>query len=565
MTVPMNTTAAAKPSANELLKQRDPTLAGTIAQTLADPQADRFTEDDTQFLKSQGIYQQDDRDLRKTGKKYLFMVRCRIPGGVLTPAQYLACDDLAARYADNTLRVTSRQGLQFHGVVKGGLRALVKAINDALLGTLAACGDNNRNVMAPPTPPTNKLGEQVLEHARQVAAALLPRTRAYHSIWIEGVPLNLEDPANKDFVDPLYGKTYLPRKFKIAFAIPPLNDIDVFTNCCGFIALGDGSGKLFGYNLTAGGGMGRSHGNEATFPRLADVISFLPPEKVVAVAKAVLTIHRDFGNRSDRKHARLKYVLEDRGAQWFREELERRVNFRLAEPMPFKFDRQGDAFGWNRQVDGRLFLGLFVETGRIRDRDGWRMKTALREVAAQYQPEIRLTPGNNVILANLDAAHREAITRLFAEQGIQTERERQGSLLRRASMACVALPTCGLALAESERYLPDLITRLEGLLAEVGLGDHEITIRMTGCPNGCARPYMAEIGFVGKAPARYQVWLGGNEASTRLNRLYRDMVKDPDIITELRPLFTRYAQERLTDERFGDWVARVLWPEQPAD
>ena len=565
MTVPMNTTAAAKPSANELLKQRDPTLAGTIAQTLADPQADRFTEDDTQFLKSQGIYQQDDRDLRKTGKKYLFMVRCRIPGGVLTPAQYLACDDLAARYADNTLRVTSRQGLQFHGVVKGGLRALVKAINDALLGTLAACGDNNRNVMAPPTPPTNKLGEQVLEHARQVAAALLPRTRAYHSIWIEGVPLNLEDPANKDFVDPLYGKTYLPRKFKIAFAIPPLNDIDVFTNCCGFIALGDGSGKLFGYNLTAGGGMGRSHGNEATFPRLADVISFLPPEKVVAVAKAVLTIHRDFGNRSDRKHARLKYVLEDRGAQWFREELERRVNFRLAEPMPFKFDRQGDAFGWNRQVDGRLFLGLFVETGRIRDRDGWRMKTALREVAAQYQPEIRLTPGNNVILANLDAAHREAITRLFAEQGIQTERERQGSLLRRASMACVALPTCGLALAESERYLPDLITRLEGLLAEVGLSGQEITIRLTGCPNGCARPYMAEIGFVGKAPARYQVWLGGNEASTRLNRLYRDMVKDPDIITELRPLFTRYAQERLTDERFGDWVARVLWPEQPAD
>ena len=224
------------------------------------------------------------------------------------------------------------------------------------------------------------------EHARQAAAAVLPRTRAYHSIWIEGVPLDLEDPANKDFVDPLYGKTYLPRKFKIAFAIPPLNDIDIFTNCCGFIAIGDGSGKLFGYNLTAGGGMGRSHGNVETFPRLADVIGFLPPEKVVDVAKAVLTIHRDFGDRGDRKHARLKYVLEDRGARWFREELERRVNFRLAEPMPFKFERQGDAFGWHRQADGRLFLGLFIETGRIRDRDGWRMKTALargcREVSA---------------------------------------------------------------------------------------------------------------------------------------------------------------------------------------
>jgi sulfite reductase (NADPH) hemoprotein beta-component len=557
-------TGAARPSANEFLKQRDPTLAGTIAQTLADPQASHFLEDDLQFLKFHGIYQQDDRDLRKAGKKYIFMVRCRIPGGLLTPAQYLACDDLSSRYANDTLRVTSRQAFQFHGVVKGGLRALVKEINDALLGTLAACGDNNRNVMAPPTPAMNKLGEQVREHTRQVAAAVLPHTRAYHSIWIEGVPLDLEEPANKDFVDPLYGKTYLPRKFKIGFAIPPLNDIDVFTNCCGFIAISDGSGKLSGYNLTAGGGMARSHGNAATFPRLADVIGFLPPEKVVDVAKAVVTIHRDFGSRTDRKHARLKYVLEDRGAKWFREELERRVNFSLAQPMPFKFERQGDAFGWNRQADGRLFLGLFIETGRIRDRDGWRMKTALREVVVKYQPEVHLTPANNVILANLAAAQREEITRLFADHGVQTEAERQGSLLRRASMACVALPTCGLALAEAERYLPDLITRLEGLLAEVGLSGQEIAIRMTGCPNGCARPYMAEIGFVGKAPGRYQMWLGGNEASTRLNRLYRDVVKDPDIVTELRPLFTRYAQERLADERFGDWVARVLWPEQPA-
>jgi sulfite reductase (NADPH) hemoprotein beta-component len=557
------TNIPAKPSANELLKERDPTLSGTIAQTLADPQADHFVEDDAQFLKFHGVYPQDDRDLRKTGKKYILMVRCRIPGGVLTPAQYLACDDLSARYANNTLRVTSRQGFQFHGVLKGGLRALVKEINDALLGTLAACGDVNRNVMAPPTPAMNPLGVQVQEHARQAAAAVLPRTRAYHSIWIEGVPLNLEDPANKDFVDPLYGKTYLPRKFKIAFAIPPLNDIDVFTNCCGFIAIADGSGKLFGYNLTAGGGMGRSHGNAATFPRLADLIGFLPPEKVVDVAKAVLTIHRDFGDRADRKHARLKYLLEDRGAKWFREELQRRLNFSLAEPMPFKFERQGDAFGWHRQADGRLFLGLFIETGRIKDRDGWRMKTALREAIAKYQPEVHLTPANNVILANLPAAQQDEITRLFAQHGVQTEAERQGSILRRASMACVSLPTCGLGLAESERYLPGLITRLEALLAEAGLGDQEITIRMTGCPNGCARPYMAEIGFVGKAPGRYQLWLGGNEASTRLNRLYRDMVKDPDIDNELRPLFARYAQERLAGERFGDWVARVLWPEQP--
>ena len=550
-----------KVSANEVLKQRDPTLSGTIAQTLADPQAEHFVEDDLQFLKFHGIYQQDDRDLRKTGKKYIFMVRCRMPGGVITPAQYLACDDLSSRYANNTLRVTSRQAFQFHGVVKGGLRALVKEINAALLGTLAACGDNNRNVMAPPTPAMNRLGEQVREHARQVAAAVLPRTQAYHSIWIEGVPLDLEDPANKEFEDPLYGRTYLPRKFKIAFAIPPVNDIDIFTNCCGFIAIADGSGKLFGYNLTAGGGMSRNHGNAATFPRLADVIGFLPPEQVVAVAKAVVTMHRDFGSRADRKHARLKYVLEDRGAQWFREELERRVDFDLAEPMPFTFERQGDRFGWNRQADGRLFLGLFVETGRIRDRDGWRMKTALREVVAKYQPEVRLTPGNNVILANLVPAQQAEITRLFAEYGVETQPERQGSLVRRASMACVALPTCGLALAEAERFLPEVITRFEGLLSELGLSGQEITVRMTGCPNGCARPYMAEIAFVGKAPGRYQIWLGGNEASTRLNRLYRDVVKEQEIIAELRPVLTRYAQERLADERFGDWVARALWPE----
>ena len=287
-----------KPSANELLKEKNPTLAGTIAQTLADPPADHFVDDDTQFLKSHGIYQQDDRDLRKTGKKYIFMVRCRIPGGVLTPAQYLVCDDLAGRYANNTLRVTSRQGLQFHGVVKGGLRPLVKAINDALLGTLAACGDNNRNVMAPSTPPTDPLGEQVLEHARQVATALLPRTPAYHSIWIDGVPLDLEDPANKDFVDPLYGKTYLPRKFKIAFAIPPHNDIDVFTNCCGFIAIGDGSGELSAITSSPGAAGAQPRQRGRLFRAWRTSSASCRREKVVEVAKAVLTIHRDFGDRS---------------------------------------------------------------------------------------------------------------------------------------------------------------------------------------------------------------------------------------------------------------------------
>jgi len=553
---------SAKPSANELLKQGSPTLSGTIAQTLADAQTDRFSEDDNQFLKFHGIYQQDDRDLRKTGKKYILMVRLRVPGGVLAPAQYLACDELATRHANNTLRVTSRQGLQFHGVVKSGLGPLVKGINEALLSTLAACGDVNRNVMAPPTPATNGLGALVHRHAREVALALAPRTLAYHAIWVDGTALNLEEAANRDFVDPLYGKTYLPRKFKIGFAIPPLNDVDIFADCCGFIAIADERGQLLGFNLTAGGGMGRSHNNEETFPRVADVIGFLLPNQVVEVAKAVLTIHRDFGDRANRKHARLKYVLADRGPEWFRQELEQRLGFPLADARPFQFTRQGDSFGWHRQADGRMFLGLFIETGRIKDKDGWRMKTALRQVVEKFQPEIRLTPANNALLANIAPEDRAAITSLFAAHGVTIEN--QGSVLRRASMACVSLPTCGLGLAESERYLPDLITRLEAVLAELGLGQQEITIRMTGCPNGCARPYLAELGFVGKAPGRYQIWLGGNESSTRLNRLWRDNMKDADIVPELRPMFARYAQERNVGERFGDWVARALWPERAA-
>ncbi len=549
--------SAGKPSPNELLKQGDPTLGGTIAQTLANPQIDRFTDDDNQFLKFHGIYQEDDRDLRKTGKKYILMVRLRLPGGAVTPSQYLVCDDLATRHANNTLRVTSRQSLQFHGVVKSALGPLVKRINEALLSTLAACGDVNRNVMAPATPAITTMGEELRDYSRQLATALSPQTKSYHSIWVDGVELSLEDSENKNFTDPLYGKTYLPRKFKIGFAVPPLNDVDIFTQCCGFIAIADQKGKLAGFNLTVGGGMGRSHNNDATFPRVADLIGFLRPEKVVDVAKTVLTIHRDFGDRTNRKHARLKYVIEDRGTQWFRQELESRLGFVLEEARPFQFTTQGDPFGWHKQSDDKWFLGLFVEGGRIKDTDQWRMKTALREVVAKFQPEVRFTPGNNVILANIAADKCDEITQALSNFGVWVEK--QGSIIRRASMACVSLPTCGLALAEAERYLPALMTDIENLLSEQGLADQEITIRMTGCPNGCARPYMAEIGFVGKAPGRYQVWLGGNEPGTRLNRLWKDNIKDSEIIGELRPLLGRYAGERLAGERFGDWVARAIW------
>lgn len=558
----INTDVESIVTRNEFLKEASPTLAGTIAQTLAETATDRFTEDDGQFLKFHGIYQQDDRDLRKSGKKYIMMIRGRIPGGVMTPKQWCVFDDLATQYGNNTLRVTTRQSIQFHGVVKSGLRQLVCKINESLLSTLAACGDVNRNVMAPPTPAYTKARGQVFEDCIRVADALRPQTKAYHAIWIDGVPLNLDDPASKDFVDPLYGKTYLPRKFKVAFVIPPVNDLDVFTNCLGFIAVVEND-QLVGYNLAVGGGMGRSHGNEVTYPRLADVLGFFTPDKLVDVAKAVLTIHRDFGDRTDRKHARLKYVVADRGVDWTRAEVEKRAGLKLAPARPYKFTTMGDLYGWHKQVDGRWFLTLFVETGRIKDVEGHEMKTGLRRVAEKFgNIEFRLSANQNVILANVAEADKDAITALLAEHGVQTEN--QASVLHAASLACPALPTCGLALAESERMLPGLVDRIAILCEDVGLAGEEIIIRSTGCPNGCARPYMAEIAFVGKAPGRYQLWLGGNAPGTRLNRVWKDVVKDAEIEHELRPVLARYANERNAGERFGDWVERVLWPEQAA-
>lgn len=549
--------ALVKLSRNEELKTANPTLAGSIAATLADAAADHFSQDDYEFLKFHGVYQQDDRDLRKTAKKYIMMVRSAIPGGVLTAKQWVAMDDMAGKYGNNTLRITTRQTIQFHGIVKSNLRALVKGLNDALVSTIAACGDVKRNVMAPPTPAYTLARARVLEDCYRVTEELKPRTRAYHSIWIDGVQLNLEDPQIKDFVDPLYGKTYLPRKFKVAFAIPPVNDIDIFTNCVGFIAIVENQ-ELVGYNLVMGGGMGRSHGNVQTYPRLGDVIGFLTPDKVVDVAKATLTIHRDFGDRADRKHARLKYVIAERGVDWARAEVEKRAGIRLEPARPYRFTTMGDLYGWRQGVDGKWFLTLFVETGRVKDVEGRRLKTALRQVAEKFSDiEFRLSPNQNIILANIIEDDRDAINEVLVEHGVKTD-HRQTTPMHAASMACPALPTCGLALAESERMLPGLVDRIEKLSEAVGLAGEEIIIRSTGCPNGCARPYVAEIGFVGKAPGRYQIWLGGDLAGTRMARLWKEMVKDADIETELRPVLTRYVSERFNRESFGDWCDRVL-------
>src|SRR3989475_1332904 len=433
----ITTDAPLKVTHNEIIKEAIPTLAGAIARTLADPEADRFSEDDVQFLKFHGIYQQDDRDLRKTQKKFMMMIRGRIPGGVMTPRQWCVSADLAARYGNNTLRVTTRQSIQFHGVVKSGLGPLVKQINEALLSTLAACGDVNRNVMAPPTPAYTQARAQVVEDCRRVADALKPRTRAYHSIWLEGTQLNLDDPANKDFEDPLYGKTYLPRKFKTAFVVPPVNDIDILTNDLGFIAIVEND-QLAGYNLAVGGGMGRSHGNAQTYPRLADVLGFLTPDKLVDVAKAVITIHRDFGDRAERKHARLKYVIAERGVDWTRAEVEKRAGIKLAPPRSYRFTTTGDLYGWHRQTDGRWFLTLFVETGRVKDASNHRLKTALRQIAERFSNiEFHLSPNQNIILANVSDADQGELDTLLAGHGVKTEN--QASVLHAAALACPAL------------------------------------------------------------------------------------------------------------------------------
>ncbi len=545
----------------EGLKQANPLLLGTIAQALDDPAADHFSEDDYEFLKYHGIYQQDDRDKRKSAKHYMLMVRTKFPGGVLSSEQYLTCDRLADEFGNHTLRITTRQDFQFHGVLKSNLRQTIRRLNHALISTLAACGDVERNIMAPPTPSTSPLVEQVLSHARELSRKLAPRTSAYHRIWLEGKELDLAAEANAGFVDPLYGKQYLPRKFKTAFVIPPVNDIDIFTNDLGFIVIADNE-RLAGYNLLAGGGMGMSHGNPHTFPRLADVLGFIHPDQLETAAKTTISIHRDFGDRSNRRHARLKYVIAERGVDWFRSQFESRAGFQLEPARAFQFTRQGDVLGWRKQLDGRYFLGLFVENGRIRDENGYELKTALRRVAESLKPEFRLTPSQNILLVNVPGADCAAINHLLEEHGVSPQNP--FSPTRLSSMACPALPTCGLALAESERVMPGLLNQLETLLGELGMQQDELIVRMTGCPNGCARPYTAELAFVGKAPGKYQIYAGGNEASTRLNRLYKESVKLDDLMGEVRTLLVRYLAERQPAERFGDFCYRTLWSQTEA-
>lgn len=544
-------------SAIEKVKAESRLLRGTIAQSLLDAATGGLAEADTHLIKLHGSYQQDDRDVReerrlqKLEPAYSFMIRTRLPGGVCTPQQWLALDELATRYANQSLRLTTRQAFQLHGVIKRDLKPTIAAMNAVLVDTLAACGDVNRNVLASANPLESRLHAVVHGWAVRLSEHLLPRTRAYHEIWLDGKPV-----AGGEEQEPIYGPTYLPRKFKAAFVVPPINDVDVFAQDLGFVAIpaADDAAALAGFNVTAGGGLGATHGDAATYPRLADVLGYIRADDLLAVATAVVTAQRDFGDRSNRKHARLKYTIETLGLDAFRSEVERRAGVRFEPARHVEFTTNGDRFGWTQDLDGRWSLTLRIPSGRIVDQGDATPRSGLRAIAAVHAGTFRITPNQNLIIAGIAAAARGGIEQLARQHGLMLHE--YASPVRLDALACVALPTCPLAMAEAERYLPHLVSQIDARLAAHGLEDAPLAVRITGCPNGCARPYLAEIALIGKAPGRYNLHLGGDAAGRRLNKLYRENLDEPGIFSALDPLFARYAAERLTQERFGDFLWR---------
>ena len=544
-------------SRNERIKEASDYLRGTLAEGIRREITGAISEDDAQLVKFHGMYLQDDRDLRpertrkKMEKAFAFMVRVRVPGGVLTPAQWLALDRVARDYGSGSVRLTTRQSVQLHGVIKSNLQSTLRAIDSVLLNSIAACGDVNRNVMCNPNPYASHAHAAALDLAREISDHLTPRTPAYREIWLDGERIA---GGEDEVVEPIYGKTYLPRKFKIAIAVPPLNDVDVFAHDLGFIAVLDSNGDVQGWNVTAGGGMGMTHGEPDTYPRTADVMGFCARSDALAIAEAVVTVQRDWGDRANRKHARLKYTIEDRGLDAFRAEVERRAGVKLGPAKPFVLTSTGDRYGWTEDEDGRGHLTLFIMSGRLRDVGMQAQQlSALRRIAEQHDGDFRITANQNLIVAGVRPERRAAIEEIAASNGLSAP----PSGLRRNAVACVALPTCGLALAESERYLPDLLDALDARLAAHGLSRDDIVIRMTGCPNGCARPYLAEIGLVGKGPGRYNLYLGAAFDGSRLSKLYAEDVDHAAIIRELDPLFAAYAAERKAGEHFGDFVIRA--------
>ena len=538
-------------------------LRGTLLEGLADPVTGSLSFEDQRLVKFHGTYQQDDRDIRDERRRqklepaHQFMIRIRAPGGVFTPDQWLKLDAIATTWANHSLRVTTRQTFQFHGVIKRELKATMQAINAAALDTVSACGDVNRNVLGASNPLQSRLHAQAHDWAQRLSTTFLPRTRAYHEIWLDQE--RLADSGHEQ--DPVYGDAYLPRKFKMAVAVPPLNDVDVFANDFGLIAIVDEAGDLAGFNIAIGGGMGASHGDARTWPRLGSVIGFVTPDQVLDIASAVLAVQRDHGDRVERKHARFKYTIDDLGLESVVAQIQQRAGFTLEPARPFHFDHNGDRFGWVEGEDGRWHLTLSLPSGRIADRPGRPHLTGLREIARVLDAgapgqELRLTCNQNLIIAGVAADGRERIDALVQAHALDND-NRAPSALARTAMACVALPTCALAMAEAERYLPDFTARLQPLLERHGLADAPILLRISGCPNGCSRPYLGEIALVGKAPGRYNLMLGADHRGQRLNTLYRENITEAQILAELEPLFAHYATERQPGEGFGDFLHRA--------
>ena len=548
-----------EPSDVERIKSDSNYLRGTLVETLENPITSGIPDDDNRLMKFHGSYLQDDRDLRNERRRqklepaYQFMVRVRAPGGVSTPEQWLVMDRVARKYGNGTLRLTTRQAFQMHGILKWNMKKNIQEINESLMDTLAACGDVNRNVMCNPNPYQSEIHTEVYEWSQQLSDYLSPRTNAYHEIWLDGEKV-IDSQETEEETEPLYGALYLPRKFKIGVAVPPSNEVDVFSQDLGFIAILEDN-KLVGFNIAIGGGMGMTHGDKETYPQLARIIGFCTPDQILEVAEKVITIQRDYGNRSVRKNARFKYTIDSRGIEWVVRELNDRLGWDLAEARDYHFDHNGDRYGWVKGTNDQWHFTLFIQNGRIQDLEDYPLMTGLREIAKIHTGDFRLTPNQNLIISNVTNENKQKIVALIEKHGI-TDGE-QYSALRRSSMACVAFPTCGLAMAEAERYLPSLLDKIELILDESGLREKEIIIRMSGCPNGCSRPALGEIGFIGKAPGKYNMYLGAGFVGDRLNKLYKENVGEEEILALLKPLITQYAKERDEGEHFGDFVIRA--------
>lgn len=543
-----------KLSDNERMKRESNFIRGTIEQDLQDPLTGGFNGDNYQLIRIHGMYQQDDRDIRneRTAQKleplHNVMLRARLPGGIITPKQWLVIDEFVEESTSyGSIRLTTRQTFQYHGVLKRDIKHMHQTLNSTGIDSIATAGDVNRNVLCTSNPVESELHQEAYEWAKKISEHLLPKTRAYLEIWLDGERLDTPDE------EPILGPTYLPRKFKTAVVIPPQNDVDVHANDLSFVAIAE-QGKLIGFNVLVGGGLAMTHGDTTTYPRKATDFGFIPLSHTLAFAEAVVTTQRDMGDRLNRKNAKTKYTLERVGVEVFKAEVEKRAGLKFAEVRPYEFTSRGDSFGWVAGIDGKHHLTLFIENGRILDYPGKLLKTGMREIAKIHQGDFRLTANQNLIVAGVAEADKAKIEQLARDYGLL---EDTVSEQRKNSMACVSLPTCPLAMAESERVLPAYVTELEGLLAKHNIDDDTIIFRVTGCPNGCGRAMLAEVGLVGKAPGRYNLHLGGNREGTRIPRMYKENITDRDIMAELDALIGRWAKEREAKEGFGDFVIRA--------